>query len=75
MLVVNVAMSKAEGRGGHSSRTMADDPATLLDEAHVFEPHYDRHVWPYRANPAGIFTAFNPAVSGAHHKAHHAAAR
>lgn len=55
--------------------TMADDPQTALDEAHMFEPHYDRHVWLYRANPAGVFTPFNPAVSCAHHKAHHADSR
>ena len=57
---------------------MADDPATPLDEAHQFEPHYDRHVWLYRTNPKGIFVPFNPAVTCAHHKGsahhHHAAA-
>lgn len=47
---------------------MADDPATTLDEGHMFEPHYDRHVWIYRDNPNGVFTPFNPAVSCAHHK-------
>ncbi|HEX5744304.1 MAG TPA: hypothetical protein VFX84_02525, partial [Candidatus Saccharimonadales bacterium] len=54
--------------------TMADDPATAVDEAHMFEPHYDRHVWIYRDNPNGVFTPFNPAVSCRHHKggAHHA---
>lgn len=51
---------------------MTDDPATALDEAHNFEPHYDRHVWLYRANPNGMFTPFNPAVSCAHHKSAHA---
>jgi hypothetical protein len=50
---------------------MADDPATELDEAHGFAPHYDRHVWLYRENPNGIFTQFNPAVSCAHHTAEH----
>jgi hypothetical protein len=52
---------------------MVDDPATDLDEAHAFEPHYDRHVWLYRQNPQGIFAQFNPAVTCAHHKdgAHH----
>src|SRR5262249_51954656 len=30
---------------------MADDPATPADEAHQFEPHYDRHLWIYRDNP------------------------
>lgn len=54
--------------------TMADDPATAIDEAHMFEPHYDRHVWIYRDNPNGVFAPFNPAVSCRHHKggAHHA---
>lgn len=46
---------------------MADDPATPLDEAHMFEPHYDRHVWIYRENPNGVFTPFNPAVTCANH--------
>lgn len=47
--------------------TMQDDPATATDEAHMFEPHYDRHVWLYRENPNGVFKPFNPAVSCAHH--------
>ncbi len=42
---------------------MADDPATTGDEAHGFAPHYDRHVWAFRENPAGPFAPFNPAVS------------
>jgi hypothetical protein len=41
---------------------MADDPATELDEAHNFEPHYDLHVWLYRENPSGMFAQFNPKV-------------
>lgn len=48
--------------------TMQDDPATAIDEAHMFEPHYDRHVWIYRDNPNGVFAPFNPAVSCKHHK-------
>jgi len=48
--------------------TMADDPATAIDEAHMFAPHYDRHVWIYRSNPNGVFAPFNPAVSCEHHK-------
>ena len=48
--------------------TMIDDPATATDEAHMFEPHFDRHVWIYRDNPNGVFTPFNPAVTCAHHK-------
>ena len=49
--------------------TMIDDPATRIDEAHMFAPHFDRHVWIYRDNPNGVFTPFNPAVSCKHHKA------
>jgi hypothetical protein len=47
---------------------MSDDPATEADEAHFFEPHYDRHVWLYRDNPNGIFAPFNPAVTCEHHR-------
>jgi hypothetical protein len=47
---------------------MADDPATPLDEAHMFAPHFDRHVWIHRDNPNGVFTPFNPAVSCAAHR-------
>lgn len=56
--------------------TMQDDPKTAIDEAHLFEPHYDRHVWIYRNNPNGVFAPFNPAVSCKHHKgsSHHAMA-
>ena len=45
---------------------MADDPATPTDEAHMFEPHYDKHVWLHRENPNGMFAQFNPNVSCAH---------
>ena len=47
---------------------MADDPKTAADEAHMFEPHYDRHVWLYKTNPKGVFTPFNPAVTCEHPK-------
>jgi hypothetical protein len=49
--------------------TMADDPETPIDEAHLFEPHHDRHVWIYRENPSGVFAQFNPAVTCEHHTA------
>ena len=49
--------------------TMQDDPATKIDEAHMFEPHYDRHVWLYRPNPNGVFAQFNPKVSCQAHAA------
>ena len=48
--------------------SMIDDPGTAVDEAHMFEPHFDRHVWIYRENPNGVFAQFNPAVSCAHHR-------
>lgn len=48
--------------------TMADDPSTPVDEAHLFEPHHDRHVWLYRENPNGMFAPFNPAVTCEHHR-------
>ena len=51
---------------------MIDDPATETDEAHMFAPHFDRHVWIYRNNPNGVFTPLNPAVSCANHKGTHA---
>ena len=80
--VENLVFAKAWHAAGNSKPpsfqgvpfdSMVDDPATALDEAHMFEPHYDRHVWLYRQNPKGLFTPFNPAVSCAHHKggAHH----
>jgi hypothetical protein len=46
---------------------MVDDPATATDEAHMFMPHFDRHVWLYRENPNRVFSPFNPAVSCQHH--------
>ena len=46
--------------------SMKDDPATAVDEAHMFAPHYDRHVWLFRDNPKGVFAQFNPNVSCAH---------
>jgi hypothetical protein len=46
---------------------MVDDPNTTGDEAHGFEPHFDRHLWIYRENPNGVFAPLNPAVSCAHH--------
>jgi hypothetical protein len=56
---------------------MEDDPATEVDEAHMFEPHYDRHIWLHRENPNGVFAQFNPNVScdlhpetGAGHSTH-----
>jgi len=49
---------------------MVDDPATEIDEAHMFEAHYDRHIWIFRDNPLGVFKPFNPNVTCEYHKAH-----
>ncbi len=53
---------------GRSYDRMVDDPSTAVDEAHMFEPHYDLHVWLFRDNPRGIFAQFNPNATCAHHK-------
>ena len=47
---------------------MVDDPNTAIDEAHNFEPHYDRHVWIDRENPNGVFAQFNPNATCKYHK-------
>ena len=84
--VENLVFAKAWKEAGHHSPpaflgvtydTMIDDPATPIDEAHMFEPHYDRHVWIYRDNPNGVFAQYNPAVTCQYHRnggehAHHA---
>lgn len=48
---------------GHEYYYMHDNPATEVDEAHGFEPHYELHMWVYRENPSGLFAPFNPGVS------------
>jgi hypothetical protein len=64
---------EAEGRTSPPSfqgvqyNMMEDLPGTEIDEAHMFEPHHDLHVWIYRDNPNGTFESFNPAVSCEHH--------
>lgn len=75
--VENLVFARAWQEAGHdippsfhdvTYDTMVDDPATPVDEAHLFEPHHDRHVWIYRENPNGVFTPFNPAVTCEHHQ-------
>ena len=75
--VENLVFIEAWEAAGHTERPtfhgrpydrMADDPATQVDEAHLFEPHYDRHVWLYRDNPNGIFAQFNPNATCSHHR-------
>jgi len=77
--VENLVFADAWRAAGHTERptfhgvpydAMADDSSTALDEAHMFEPHFDRHVWIYRENPNGVFTPFNPRVTCKHHNAH-----
>lgn len=78
--VENLVFADAWKAAGHTAPpsfhgvpydTMIDNPATTLDEAHNFAPHFDRHVWIYRNNPNGVFTPFNPKVSCAAHKGPH----
>lgn len=75
--VENLVFADAWHAAGHAARptfhgvpydSMADDPSTAVDEAHMFAPHYDRHVWIYRENPRGVFAPFNPAVTCEHHR-------
>lgn len=48
---------------------LKDEPATALDEAHGWEPHYEQHLWVFRDNPNGAYSPFNPNVSCIHHRA------
>jgi rhodanese-related sulfurtransferase len=54
---------------GNAYLLLEDDPATPLDEAHNYEPHYELHAWVFRDNPLGEFHPFNPNVTCRHHKA------
>jgi len=72
-LVFQASWHAAKGKSlptfhGAPYDAMADDPATATDEAHMFAPHYDRHVWIYRDNPNGVFSPYNPRVSCQHHR-------
>jgi hypothetical protein len=75
--VENLVFKKAWHEAGKKGRPsfhgveydyMFDDPKTAVDEAHMFEPHYDRHVWLYRENKAGMFAQYNPTVTCRFHK-------
>ena len=70
--VENLVFAKAWHAAGHKQPPtfhgirfdhMIDNPATKIDEAHNFMPHYDRHVWVFRDNPNGVFAQYNPNVS------------
>lgn len=76
--VENLVFEKAWKAAGHARPPsfhgiafdhMVDDPATKVDEAHGFMPHYDRHVWIIRDNPDGVFAQYNPRVTCSHAKA------
>lgn len=48
--------------------TMADNASTPQNEAHMFEPHHDQHVYFKRtANPKDQLNPFSPNVSCQHH--------
>jgi hypothetical protein len=59
---------KAPTFHGHNWPLLTDDPATTLDEAHGWEPHYEQHLWVLRENPNGAYAPFNPSVTCNHHR-------
>lgn len=74
--VENLVFQKAWHEAGYSDRpefmghqyfAMADNKDTETDEAHMFQPHYDLHMWLYRSNIHGLFIPFNPGVSCQNH--------
>ena len=76
--VENLVFEKAWTAAGHTQPPsfhgvpfdhMVDNPATKIDEAHGFMPHYDRHVWVIRDNPNGVFAQYNPNVTCRYAKA------
>lgn len=58
---------------GNQYWSLVNNPATEVDEAHGFEPHYELHMWLYRENPTGLFSPFNPRVTCEHHEGGHGA--
>jgi hypothetical protein len=54
---------------GRAFPLLEDNPATPLDEAHGWEPHYEQHLWVFRENPNGAYSPFNPKVTCKHHQA------
>lgn len=54
---------------GNEYYRMVDNPVTPdVDEAHGFMPHFELHMWLYKANPNGMFAPFNPTVTCEHHR-------
>lgn len=74
--VENLVFARAWREAGHDAPPaffgreylyLENDPATEADEAHLFEPHFELHIWLYRENPSGLFAPFNPRVTCEHH--------
>lgn len=53
---------------GRTYPLLKDNPATQVDEAHGWEPHYEQHLWLFRDNPNGAYSPFNPAVTCRHNR-------
>lgn len=47
---------------------LKDDPASSVDEAHGWQPHYEQHFWVFRENPNGRYSPFNPLVTCDNHR-------
>jgi hypothetical protein len=80
MAVENLVFKKSWAEAGNTAPPtfhgvpwddMEDNPQTEVDEAHHFEPHYDRHVWVFRDNPNGVFAQFNTNASCSAHNGPH----
>ncbi len=53
---------------GRTYPLLEDNPATPLDEAHGWEPHYEQQMWVFRDNPNGAYSGFNPSVTCEHNR-------
>lgn len=53
---------------GRTYPLLKDDPATKVDEAHGWQPHYEQHLWVFRDNPNGAYSPFNPKVTCQYNK-------
>lgn len=60
-----VFASAWEAEHGSTTPTMFGRPMTFVPEGNRFEipAFWQRHIWLWKANPAGVFADFNPAVS------------
>ena len=53
---------------GRKYPLLKDNPATPVDEAHGWEPHYEQHLWVFRDNPNGAYSPVNPNVTCRYNK-------